>query len=849
MLIDTLQQSVSQTATRNSWSLLFNNIQIAWQLFREEKQQAAQRFGVWTQAILMIFIVTLSQTSASIQHYLTDNLNNLLGADLVISQQPALNPEQSNWLQRQSQQMVTTQTLETTLTHNGAWHRAKLKAVAGDYPLQGQLTSSDDLGGASIGSATGPEAGEIWLDARLTAGLGITPGESLILAQRKFTFTRVLTHEPDRLMEGHTVAMRAMIHLSDMAQLDVPQDLIHHRYLFASSAQQNAEIVDWQKHNLPGAQIHYKQGAHPLALFWKRTENFVGLASIILFFMAAIAIEQLTQVQIRKEQYFSAICMSLGATKLSGLQISVVKWLLRIVFMLPLVLLVSAVAHWGFVSWLRDTFANLTWQWNMGLAIQSVLSAAGLFLIFQLPVWLSLKNSSVTRLVHNALGKASYWLSLASVIGVLVAVVFVYSDNGLLTTMVLVSMSVSVLLILAVSWFVLTFGEKLTQNFSGLMPFTLYMMKQRLLSKTTQVLGVGLCAFLLLFTLMLLRDLGGTMAAYQRQHDGNLLVSQATDKQMTDVENWASEHGIQIRQSKPYMYAKLTQINNKFLSEHMDQPSESMATMQNAIRLHWSKAVPANNQVDKGQWWSTESAQSNWQQISIEQEVMTDLQLEIGDTLTFYVGEQSVDFELVASHVYKPGAGSITFWVQMPPSALAHIDAPRYSMASLELGVEQFSLLGEMWQKHPSLRMTPLQEMTKRFDTTLAMVTQVISGFSILIITLAGIVILSSVHSLEAKEKKKNSVIMSFGFSRQTCFKLNLIEWSVTGSIAAIGAIVGTYIAGLLIYQSQFSLTYQPDFVWLAGTLSVILLVVTGFGAVASKNSLSSSIRELLAEN
>ena len=372
------------------------------------------------------------------------------------------------------------------------------------------------------------------------------------------------------------------------------------------------------------------------------------------------------------------------------------------------------------------------------------------------------------------------------------------------------------------------------------------MMKQRLLSKCTQVLGVGLCAFLLLFTLMLLRDLGNTMANYQRQHDGNLLVSQATAEQMRDIQQWAGKHGMQIRQSKPYTYAKLTKIKQQPLTEHLHKPSESMATMQNAIRLHWSEQVPVNNRVTQGQWWSAQDL--NWQQISVEQEVMTDLQLNIGDELTFHIGEQSVDFIISASHVYQPGAGSITFWVQMPPAALDHIDAPQFTMASLELTSEQFSLLGAMWRKHPSLRMLPLQELTRRFDKTLAMVTAVVSGFSLLISVLAAIVILSSVHSLELKEKQKNSIIMSFGFSRQTCFKLNLLEWLVTGAIAAIGAIGGTYIAGLLIYQSQFSLVYQPDFLWLAATLTLILLVVTAFGAIASHNSLRSSVRALLAE-
>ena len=144
--------------------------------------------------------------------------------------------------------------------------------------------------------------------------------------------------------------------------------------------------------------------------------------------------------------------------------------------------------------------------------------------------------------------------------------------------------------------------------------------------------------------------------------------------------------------------------------------------------------------------------------------------------------------------------------------------------------------------------MISLKEMTDLFDRMLAMITKVISGFSLMIILLAGVVILASINALESKEKKKNSIIMSFGFTRSTCLKLNIIEWLVTASITATGAILGTYFTGLLIYQSQFSLNYQPYFVWLIATLATILWLVTGLGIYASRSNLQSSVKQLMAD-
>ena len=602
----------------------------------------------------------------------------------------------------------------------------------------------------------------------------------------------------------------------------------------------------WQQVHLPAAKIHHKNGSHPLASFWQRTENFLGLTSIILFFMAAIAIEQIAQVHLKKEQYFSAICMSLGASKVTGLQLSLLKWLINIMLLIPVVAILSGFFHWLIIGWLSESFTEISWQLELWLTVKTIATCTLLFAVFHSPVWLSLWQTSVAKLFNQNQKTISLAFIKLCALVVLILVAVKYSDNGLLTLMLVGSISITITLMTAISWAVLSLGEKATQQFSGLIPFSLFMMKQRLLSKSTQILGIGLSTFLLLFTLMLLNDLGNTMVSYQRTHDGNVMVSQASQSQMTAIEQWAQEHDINLRQTKPYFYAKVVKINNQTLSEFTQKPSDSLATLSNAIRLHWSETLPKNNSLVQGFWWQKET--KNWQQISLEEEVMTDLGLSLGDKLTFIIHQQSHTFTITASHAYKPGAGSITFWVQMPQTAVQHINAPHYNMASLELNEGQWPLLSQLWEDYPTIRMVSLQELTKQFDNILTMITKVISGFAVMIILLAIIVILSSINALEDKEKKKNSVIMSFGFLKSTCLQLNVIEWLITALIIAIGAIAGTYLTGTLIYQSQFSLSYQPDLFILIITLAIILTTVTLLGVYASRHSLKSSVKQLMAD-
>ena len=774
------------------------------------------------------------------------NLQNLLGADAVLTQKDKLTTNQLTSLASFSESVIKTLQINATLTFNEKWQRAKLKAVGSDYPLQGQLLTSTSLQSSATVTNGGPAAGNIWLDSRIFASLTLAIGDAIYIGEQAFIVSRVLIHEPDRLMEGHNVSMRAIVNIVDMEKLAFPSDLIQHRYLVSASKSQIQQVIDWQQTQLPAAQIHHKQGAHPLASFWQRTENFLGLASIILFFMAAIAIEQIAQVHLKKEQYFSAVCMSLGASKATGLQLSFFKWLINILLLIPLVTIFSGVFHWLIVGWLSETFVEIIWQLELWLTAKTITTCVLLFAVFHSAVWLTLCQTSVARLFQQNQKSISLGLIKVCALVVLVWVAVKYSDNGLLTLMLVGSISITILLMAVISWTVLTLGEKATQQFSGLIPFTLFMMKQRLLSKSTQILGIGLSTFLLLFTLMLLKDLGDTMLSYQRTHDGNVMISQASQTQMKAIKQWSTDHNISLRQTKPYVYAKVVKINDQALNTFATKPSDSLATLSHAIRLHWSEELPNNNRLVQGKWWQKDA--KNWQQISLEEEVMTDLGLTLGDKLTFIIHQQPFTFTITASHVYKPGAGSITFWVQMPQAAIQHINAPQYNMASLELGNGQWPLLSELWKNHPTIRMISLQELTKQFDDILAMVTKVISGFAVMIVLLAIIVILSSINALESKEKKKNSIIMSFGFLKKTCLQLNIIEWLITALIIATGAIVGTYITGMLIYQSQFSLSYQPNLFILFITLSIILSTVTLLGVYASRHSLKSSVKQLMAD-
>lgn len=821
------------------WKLILQN---GWQDLKE----GDGRISMATQTALLFFLLTLTLCSASIQTYLADNLDQMLGSDLVVESAEVLTPDDEAALRALAPRLSVTQTRDITLTHQGEWARVRLKLIDDAYPLQGNLQIGATPVARQRAVTQGPRVGEIWLESRLATKLKTQVGDRLDIGDRPLRLSAILFHEPDRIMEGHSSAQRAMVHADSLPGASTASSKGRARYLVAADEGQQRAIEDWARTALPGANVIKKIGGqHPLASFWERTENFLGLASVILFFMGAVALDMTNRRWLAKMRYRLALYAGFGTPTRTGMLMALGEWLTTFILSVIVAVVLSAGAYAAIVAQLQDQFPGLEATSHPVPALKTIGLVFALLLALQLPSFIQLSRASLLSLIRNPAESSHVWQRLFWSIASVTLLAAVYSDNMLLTGMTLAAIAAALALMVVLTWAVIRLGDLWGRRRTSLLPFAFFIMRQRLFAKSAQVLGLGLCGLLLLFTLMLMRDLGATMESHGRSHDGNLLISEAQSDQIDGVRRWATETGSSVRTLRPFVSAQLVAVNGAALADHVRNPSDTLATLRDPIRLSWTNAMPANNRLAGGTWWSADAAK--WNQISAEAEIMTDLGLRYGDTLTYRIGGKPYDFSLVASHAYQPGHGSITFWFQVPQSARAQIDAPTLYMGSMELPEQAWDALAGLWRQYPSLALVPLRELTERFDRTLGIVTKVTGGYAAMILLLALFVLAASVSGFSADDRQKNGLLMSMGLSNADCLRLNFYDWGLTALIAAAGAVAGTWSAGLLIYQAQFNLAYNPDLVWVAAMVAAMVAAVCLVGYAACRHSLKVSVRDLLA--
>ncbi|WP_299329099.1 FtsX-like permease family protein [Parasphingopyxis sp.] len=820
-----------------SASLILENV-------RSDLKSGDGRIAFAVQGLIAFFLLSLTLASASIQSYLNDNLDQMLGADVVLESFVPLSTVQMEELARHTESLSRTATMQVVLTHGEQWERAQLKIVDDAYPVQGEVTVSRVLGGATD-RATHPQPGAIWLGPRLAGVLRARVGETITFGDTALRVDAILEHEPDRLMEGHSVAMRAMVHERTFDSASAGMQGERFRYLIGASEAQESAIRDWQRSELSAARLLSKRGGdHPLASFWQRVENLFGLLSVTFVILGAVALDMTNRRWLEAMQYRLALYQSFGVTLRCGIAMMLAQWAIGFLCACLVAAVLAAVGQLALLDILDDTFPGIAPVWPVAALAQTVGLLALLAILLQLPFILPLMRASVSSLIRSEGRLTPATLRLVSGAAAVSAVALAYTDNWLLTVMILAAVAAGIVLLVLVTWSALWLGDRLFGRRGGLLPFVVFLMRRRITSKTAQVVGLGASALLLLVTLMLLGQIGERLEEQRRTHDGNLVIAEASEAHVAALNEWARETGSEIRSLRPFVRAQLVRVNDRPLADHAGGPSETLATMQEPIRLHWTDPLPANNRVVAGSWWDAGTA--SWDRISVEEEVMTDLRLELGDALDFSVDGEMRRFTLVSSHVYQPGASSITFWFQVPETARPHIPGTTLFMGTMELPETAWDALPGLWVQHPELILEPIQEITERFDRIVALVKRVSVGFSAFVLLLTMLVIAASVRGFEADDRLRDGLLQTMGFDRRDVARLSLSEWSLTGALAAFGAIGGAWLAGTLIFESQFGLPFRFSPLWVAGTLAAIALMLFIFMALAGSFSRRGSIQELL---
>lgn len=705
-----------------------------------------------------------------------------------------------------------------------------VKAVEAPYPLRGsmRIAAAPDTPDQEAGRVPAP--GEIWLDERAYARLGVAVGDTVELGLLKLRVGALLAFESDRGANFFSLLPRVVVNLADLpaSGLLVEGSRATWRLHFAGSAPQAAAFTDWVKPRLGrGESLESIDNARPeLRTALDQAQRFLRLAALLAVILAAVAIGLSSRRFMLRHLDACAVMRCLGASGRRIQGIVVGEFLL-----LGLAASLAGLALGALIQWLlADLLAASVgvplaapgWSpLGQGLAVGLVLVVG-----FALPQVLRLgRVPALILLRRDALGMDRRsnlaWVLGAAALGGLI--LWIAREPRLAAW-------VGLGFAAALAAYAL-FAALAVVSLAGLRGrvgrgwrYGLAALCRRFAASVIQAsaLGLGLTALLLLT--LVRGDLTSAWRHSVPPDAPNRFVINIQPDQGPAVRAFFAKAGLAEPELSPMIRGRLVGIDGRPVNPDAYAELRTRHLVEREFNLSYATALPGGNRIEAGRWHGSAVAPA----FSVEAGIAKRLGLKVGDRLTFEVAGQRVEAPITSLRTLDWDSMRVNFFVVSSPELLDHQPASLITSFHLPQGHADFTR--DLVGRFPNLTMIDVGAILAQLQglmERLARVVQFVFGFALL----AGLVVMyAALQSTHDEREYEIAMLRTLGARDAQIRQALATEFAALGLLAGVLAGVGAAGIGWGLALGVFHLAdYWPSTLALAlGPVLGIVGVLAG---------------------
>ncbi len=729
--------------------------------------------------LIIACIFALTALSERMEQVVVKQGKTALTADAVFTSNNPLKPELLSAVAQQQLPTAKRVRFETMAFSDNAMKLVTVKAVSGEYPLQGTL----QLASASA-SFDHVASGELWLDERLFAQLDVKIGDNVTLGDADFVVTGKVVEEPGLSFNPFRQMPSAYIHLSDVDKtgaVQVGSRVQYDLYLAGDTAE-----IDTLKKAVPltpSDRWRDQESSSRTADVFSRTQQYLSLTVAIVIIMAATTLVLTCLHYVTTRVRTIAMLKSLGASR---------AWLGRWL-MMQIIMLLTIAAFAGLATGLLlefllripladllpnplPSFGYKPYALALGTSIAIAIPALGIPL-------LNLLNISAVNVMsaeHQPVKTKKYYLLL---LVPLIPLVILYWGNSLVW-MVLGAMLALFMVLAGLSLMVTKLLGRLPLSTS----FQLALSRINRSAWTTGVQFGALALSLMLLAVMwlvrtdLLSDWQRTLPKDAPNAFSLNIASQERDAYLQTLD----AHHIERSPAYPIIRGRVSQINGQEAKQTIANPDQVDA-LSRELNFTWSAALPSYNQVLKGQWTSEDG-------VSVEAKVAEELGLKIGDELTFVINSQTVSAKVNSIRQVEWRDMKPNFYFIFTPDVLQAI--PATWLVSFRLQPQDDALVNQLSRQHPTVSLLDIRSMGAKIQQLL---TQIVWSITVLaaVGVLAGVLLIFTLLRLSLSQRQQEiQLYRTLGASRR---RVTRTIWAEYGLMALIAGVVASMAAEAVV--------------------------------------------------
>jgi len=711
---------------------------------------------------------------------------------------------------------------------------SSVKAVSDGYPLRGQLEVSDEP--FTIGKPVegGPKPGEAWLDSRLFNLLNIQVGDEVWVGEHPLKASRVLVREPDSGSSFWSLGPRIMFNTADLPKTQVVQEgsRIDYRYLFAGEEEAVQSFSRWVKPQLSrGERLRGLGDEQPgLADALDKAESFLLLAGSLGVLLASVAVAMASRRYSVRHFDAVAVMKTLGATPKNLGNLVLFQLLIIIVIAVLFGWLIGWIVHHGFLAIMKEWLPiNLP---QAGLEAYWVGAGTGIIctLAFALPLMWQLRTISALRVLRRELGselRSVYGFYLMGA-GAIFFLMYSYSDNLLITSLVFAGTLGCAALVGGLAWLLMRMIKTVGSQAGSIWRLAISNLHRSQWQTIIQLLIFGLAIMLLLVTVLIRTSILKEWELQLPPDTPNHFLINIAEYQVEPLKELLEEHKLKTAGIYPMVRGRIVKINHRDAAE---VAKEEVDELHRPLNLTWAETMPEDNELVAGQWWSAgelENTQLGLKEVSIELELAEHLGVQVGDILTFKIAGEEFDVRLGSIRKLAWDRMRPNFFFMFEPGVLEQYSATY--ITSFFLPKEKKLFLNDVLRAFPTITVFEVDEMIRRIKEVVDQVTQAIELVLGLILLSGALVLVACIQSSLDHRLQENALLRTLGAGRNLIVGSLSVEFVLLGFGAGVMAAFGAELTAWALQTQAFQMDYVfHPWLWFWGPfLGALIIGVLG---------------------
>ena len=693
-----------------------------------------------------------------------------------------------------------------------------LKSVDGFYPLAGRMETKPDKALAALLAAReglgGSKRFGALYDPAVARLLGAKQGDTLRIGEAEFYFSAAILSEPDRLSDNVLFAPRIMISQEALGATGLvqPGSLLAYHYrieLSPAAALNPLGFTEALKERFPeaGWRIRDRNNSSPqIRRFIERFGFLLTLGALTALIIGGIGVSNAVAAHLQSRLRRIASFKCLGASAQQVFQIYLFQILILATGGILLGLFLGASVPYlvqGLASDILPVplvadiyplplFMSALYGWICAL----------LFSIWPLAAARDVPPASLFR-AHIEPAKA--WPSLPIqcfslfLLLLLLLLAFFSAPEGRYALYFLLGCAAAILTLYSLSAFLLFSVKRLPQPQHWLWHIV----------RSTLIRPGGASA-----RIILALSLGLALLAAVALVDGNVqnqlrseLPSRAPSFFLMDVrqdQRAALEEILRAEKSvsdlllMPMIRGRVTHLNGIPADKAPIDP-QSAWVLRGDRGLTYAEAVPENNAILEGAWWSPDY--EGVPLISLEEEIARDLRLRVGDSMDINVLGRRIRTKIANIREVRWEEMGINFAIILSPNALQ--SAPHNFIGTFAIPENAEDRLRQsLVKRFPNIVLIPVRDALRAVRGILENISIAARAASALTL-LTGILVLAGAMAAGYRQKLHEALIFKIlGASRRRILLTSLVEYALLGLIASLSALlIGTIAAYMTITQ------------------------------------------------